>query len=88
MPIKKEITNKDKDGNEKAAKILYNIKFVDSYRFMSTSLSNLFNNLSDVVHNDKCGDCKSCLDYMTTKDEQVTFRCFEFKKNYKKDFNK
>ena len=68
MSIKKEITNKDKDGNEKAAKILYNIKFVDSYRFMSTSLSNLFNNLSDVVHNDKCGDCKSCLDYMTTKD--------------------
>ena len=57
VPIKKEITNKDKDGNEKAAQILYNIKFVDSYRFMSTSLSNLFNNLSDVVHNDKCGYC-------------------------------
>ena len=55
---------------------------------MSTSLSNFFNNLSEVVHNDKCADCKSCLDYMTTKDEQLTFWCFEFKKNYKKDFNK
>ena len=33
-------------------------------------------------------DCKSCLDYMTTKDEQLIFRCFECKKNYKKDFNK
>ena len=31
---------------------------------------------------------KSCLDYMTTKDEQLTFRCFRCKKNYKKDFNK
>ena len=33
-------------------------------------------------------DCKSCLDYMTTKDEQLIFRCFSCKKNYEKDFNK
>ena len=52
---------------------------------MSNSLSNLADNLS---HNDRCIDCKSCLDYMTTKDEQVIFRCFECKKDYKKDFNK
>ena len=25
---------------------------------------------------------------MTTKDEQLIFRCFEYKKNYKKAFNK
>ena len=25
---------------------------------------------------------------MTTKDEQLIFRCFECKKNYEKDFNK
>ena len=55
---------------------------------MSTSLSNLFNNLSEGVHNDKCTDCKSCLNYMTTKDEQLIFRCFRCKKNYEKDFNK
>ena len=35
---------------------------------MSTSLSNLVNNVSDGVHNDKCTDCKSYLDYMITKD--------------------
>ena len=34
---------------------------------MSTSLSNLVNNLSDGVHNDKCTDCKSYLGYMTKK---------------------
>ena len=69
-------------------KISYKIKFVDSYRFMSTSLSNLVNNLSEGFHNDRCIDCKSCLDYMTTKDEQSIFRCFRCKKNYEKDFNK
>ena len=55
---------------------------------MSTSLSNLVNNLSEGLHSDKCTDCKSCLDYMMFKDDQLIFRCFECKKNYKKDFNK
>ena len=55
---------------------------------MASSLSSLVDNLSEGLPNDKCTDCKSCLDYMTIKDEQLTFRCFECKKNYKKDFNK
>ena len=76
VPIKKEITKKDKDGNDKITKIPYKIKFIDTYRFMATSLSNLVNNLSEGFHNDKCTNCKSCLDYMTTKDEQLIFRCF------------
>ena len=88
VPIKKETTRKDKNGKNKIAKIYYKIKFIDSYRFMSTSLSKLVNNLSEGLHNDRCIDCKSCLDYMTTKDEQLIFRCFRCKKNYKKDFNK
>ena len=45
-------------------------------------------NVSEGVHSDKCTDCKSCLDYMSIKDNQLIFRCFECKKNYKKDFNK
>ena len=53
---------------------------------MSTSLSNLVNNLSEGVHSDKCTDCKSFLDYMTPKHEQLIFRCFECKKSYEKDF--
>ena len=47
---------------------------------MSTSLSNLVSNLSEGLHNDRCIDCKSRLDYMTTKDEQLIFRCFNCKK--------
>ena len=55
---------------------------------MPTSLSNLVSNLSEGLHNDKCIDSKSYLDYMKTKDEQLIFRCFRCKKNDKKDFNK
>ena len=51
---------------------------------MSTSLSKLIDNLSESLHNDKCKDCMSYLDYMTTKYEQLIFRCFSCKKNYEK----
>ena len=55
---------------------------------MTSSLSNLVDNLSEGLHSDKCTDCKSYLDYMATKDEQLIFRCFECKKKYEKDFKK
>ena len=61
--------------------------------YMSSSLSNLADNLSEGLHCDKCMDYKFYLDYMSVKDDQQSctqsiFRCFECKKNYKKDFNK
>ena len=55
---------------------------------MLSSLSNLVHNLSEGLHSDKCIDCKSCLDYMSVKDDQLIFRCFECKKNCKKEFDK
>ena len=66
---------------------------IDSFRFMSSSLSNLVDNLAEGLHSDKCTDSKSYLDYMATKHDQwncvqLIFRCFKCKKNYKKDFNK
>ena len=61
---------------------------MESFTFMSSSLSDLLDNLSEGLHCDKCIDCKSYLDYMITKDDQLIFRCFECKKNYKKDFSK
>ena len=64
------------------------MKFIDSFRFMSSSLSNLVAILSEGLHSDKFTNCKSCLAYMTAKDEQLIFRCFRCKKNYEKDFNK
>ena len=88
VPIKKEITKKDKNGNDKIMKTSYNINFIDSYRFMSTSLSKLIDNLSEGLHNDKCKDCESYLDYVTNKDNKLIFRCFSCKKNNEKNFNK
>ena len=55
---------------------------------MSSSLSILVDDLFVGLHCDKCIDCKSYLDYMSAKDDQLIFRCFECKKYYKKDFNK
>ena len=55
---------------------------------MSTSLSSLVNNLSEKLHSDKCKDCKSELDYMSVKDNQLILQCLECKKNYNKDYNK
>ena len=85
---RRELQKKDEDGNDKITKISYKIKFIDSFRFMSTSLSNLVDNLPEVLHGDKCTDCKLCFDYMSIKDNQLIFRCFRCKKNYEKDFNK
>ena len=55
---------------------------------MSTSHYNLVDNLSEGLHSDKCTDCKLHFDYMLIKDNQLIFKCFGCKKNYKKDFNK
>ena len=83
VPIQTEIENKNK-----IIEITYKITFIDSCRFISTSLSKLVDNLSEGLHNNRCVDCKSCLDYMKTKDEKLIFRCFNCKKNYEKDVNK
>ena len=50
VPLKKE------NGNGEI--ITYKLKFIDSYRFMQTSLSNLVDNLSGVY--DK--ECKKCME--------------------------
>ena len=47
----------------------YKIKLIDSFKFMSSSLSNLVDNLSDGLYNDKCIDCQSYLEYMLIKDD-------------------
>ena len=80
MPINKEL------GNGKA--IIYKIKFIDSFKFMSSSLSGLGNNSSEGIYNYKCDDCESCLDYISTKDNQLIFKCIKCSKNHGKYSNK
>ena len=47
VPIKNQITKIDKDDIGKIVKTSYKIKVIDSFRFMSISLSNLVDNLSE-----------------------------------------
>ena len=37
---------------------------------MSSSISDLVNNLSEGLHNNKCTNCKFYLEYMSTKEEK------------------
>ena len=55
---------------------------------MAMSLSKLVEYLSEGIHNSKCVDCESCLDYIKTKDEKLIFKCFNCEQYYKKKFNK
>ena len=80
-PLKKKIENKN-------IAINFKIKFIDSYRFMSSSLSKLVDNLSEGIHNNKCVDCNSCLDYIKIKNEKLLLKCFNCNSYYKKKFNK
>ena len=57
VSIEKEDTKLNKDGNESVITISYKIKFIDSARFMATSLSNLADNLTEGINKIKYRDC-------------------------------
>ena len=80
VQIKKELDN--------GKTITCKLKFVDSFRFMLSSLSSLIDNQSEGFQNDKRADYQSCLGYMLTKDSQLIFKCTKYSKNHEKHFNK
>ena len=83
VPIKKKIENQKENMD-----ITYKIKFIDSFRFMATSLSKLVDNLTDNIHNDKCIKCKSNLCFVRAMNENLIFKCIDCEKEYEKEFNK
>ena len=66
VPIKNELDND--------VTIMYKLKFIDSYSFMSTALSDLTDNLSEI--NKK--ECKACMERNNIKSE---CKFIEFKNN-------
>ena len=55
VPIKKEVNNNNGDNKI----ITYKLKFTDSFRFMSDSLSNVVDNTSEIFNSK---ECKSCIE--------------------------
>ena len=56
---------------------------------MSSSLSKLVDNLSEGIHNNKCPNCESNLDYIKIKKYgKLILKCFNCNIYYKKKFNK
>ena len=73
VPIEKEVTRIDKNGEQNTKHVSYILQFIDNPRFMTSSLSSLVNNLSGGIyriefkfeHDDKKCEtwgirCKSC----------------------------
>ena len=68
VPIEKEVTRIDKNREQITKNISYILQFINSARFMASSLSNLVNNLSEGIHRIKCKyglDDKKCKHFGT-----------------------
>ena len=81
IPIEKEVTKIDKDGNESVVIISYKIKFIDNARFMASSLSNLVDNLAERIHKTKCKDCDFFFEYENVKDNLIKYKCLSCNKD-------
>ena len=57
VPIKKEVIN---DNGDKKI-ITYKLKFIDSFRFISNSLSKLVDNTSEIFNSKECQSCREKL---------------------------
>ena len=72
----------DKDCNESAVTISYKIKFIDSARFMASSLSNLVDHLPKGIPKIKCKDSHFFLEYERAKDNLIKYKCLSCTKDY------
>ena len=85
VPIKKE-----GDNNKKIA---YKLRFIDSFRFMSTSLSELVDNMSGIFNSI---ECKSCIEkikinseccFVGLKNKRLIYKCRKCKEEWKRSIN-
>ena len=103
VPIEKEVTINSKNGQEVTKHISYVLQFIESARFMESSLSNLVNNVSEGIHNIKCKygyndkSCETCqikykcceyvLEYTNFQDDLIECKCLSCNKNYQQNFD-
>ena len=68
--------------------ISYKIKFIDSAKFMASSLSNLVDNLLKGIHKIKCKDCSCFLEYQRIEDDLIIYECLSCDEFYSRKLNK
>ena len=68
------MTKIDKDGSKSVGITSYKIKLIDSARFMATSLPNLVDNLTELIHKIKYEDCDCFLEYESVKDNLMKYK--------------
>ena len=98
VPTEKELQVLIKKGKEIRKTVSYRLQFIDSSRFMESSLSNLVNNLAKEIHKIQCkyrhndNKCENCaieykdyecfLQYRNFKDDLIECKCLCYNKNY------
>ena len=75
VQLNKEITKMDKDGSESVVNISCKIKFIDSARFMASSLSTLVDDCAGRTYKIKYKDCHCFLKYESVKDSLMKYKC-------------
>ena len=81
----KEVTKIDTGGNENVVNISYKIKFIDTARFMASSLSNFVDNLPEGIHKAKYKDCYCFREYESVKNNLMKYKCLSCNRD---DLNK
>ena len=82
VPVEKEITKIDKDGNKSVITISYKTKIIDSAKFMASLLSDLVDNVAEGVDKIKCKDCDCFLEYESVNDNSMKYKCISCNKDY------
>ena len=104
VSIEKEVTRIDKSGEEITKNMSYILPFIDSAKFMASSLSNPVNNLSEGIRRIKCKlghdnkKCETCrikynycdcfLEYTKFKDDLIEYKYLCRNKNCQNKFAK
>ena len=60
----------------------YKIKFIDSAKFMMSSLLNLVDSLENEIHKVKCKGCGCFLKCETLNKNLIKYKCLSCNKNY------
>ena len=84
----KEVITVDDDVKESVATISYKIKFIDSARFMASSVWNLVHSLVEGIHKIKCKDGHCFLEYESVKDNSIKYKCLSLDKDHSNKLDK